>query len=239
MKGKNISPSQSSSKTKLRKYSLRNRSIASNDKDLEKLFEEMKKNVINDLVNEVERKFNEHKEKLVNFINNYKINEAVQTLENEVEKKLSKNIKSKKKAEKNISNAESINEVEQKSKSLQSLNKKDKKEKNQNPKSNKKNSKKEALLLTTPEPDQKVGDNENQIVSPEINSTEPKLSKKTKSKNGEKKGNETEFIGKKRKKENENPLLVFNSEPNFDLKEEEKKVKRTKRKKTSYKRKTK
>ena len=238
MKGKNISRPQSSSKTKLRKYSLRNRSITSNEKDFGKLFEEMKKNIINDIVNEVERKFNQHKENFVNFINNYKLNEAAQTMENEEEKKISKNIKTKKKVEKNISSTESTNEVEQKSKSIQSLNKKDKKEKSQNSKLNKKN-KKDTLLLTTPEPDQKVGDDETQIPSPEINSTEPKLSQKTKNKNGEKKGNETEFIGKKRKKENENPTLVFNSEPNFDFKEDEKKVKSAKRRKTSYKRKTK
>ena len=238
MKRKSISRPQSSSKTKLRKYSLRNRSITSNEKDFDKLFEEMKKNVINDIVNEVERKLIEHKEKFVNFINNYKLNEATQTMENEEEKKVSKNIKTKKKAEKNISNNESANEVEQKSKSVQSLNKKDKKEKSQISKLNKKN-KKDILLLTTPEPDHKVGEDENQIPSPEINSTEPKLSKKTKSKNGEKKGNETEFIGKKRKKENENSTLVFNSEPNFDFKEDEKKVKTTKKRKTSYKRKTK
>ena len=238
MKRKSISRPQSSSKTKLRKYSLRNRSITSNEKDFGKLFEEMKKNVINDIVNEVERKFNQHKENFVNFINNYKLNEATQTMENEEEKKASKNIKTKKKAEKNISNTESINEVEQKSKSIQSLNKKDKKQKSQISKLNKKNNK-DILLLTTPEPDQTVVNDEPKITSPEINSTEPKLSKKTKSKNGEKKGNETEFIGKKRKKENENPVLVFNSEPNFDLKEDEKKVKRTKRRKTSYKRKTK
>jgi len=238
MKGKYISPSHSSSKTKLRKYSLRNRSNTSNDKDFDKLFEEMKKNVINDIVNEVESKFNEHKEKFVNFINNYKINEATQTMENEEEKKVSKNIKTKKKTEKNISSTESTNEVETKSKSVQSLNKKDKKEKGQISKLNKKN-KKDALLLSTPEPESKVGDDKSQITSPEINSTEPKISKKTKSKNGEKKGNENEFIGKKRKKENENPTLVFNSEPNFDLKEDEKKIKRTKSRKTSYKRKTK
>ena len=238
MKGKKISPPNSSSKTKLRKYSLRNRPITSNDKDFDKLFEEMKKNVINDIVNEVERQFKEHKEKFINFINNYKINEITQTMEKEEEKKFSKSIKTKKKAEKNISSTESTNEVEQKSKSVQSLNKKDKKEKSQISKLNKKNNK-DILLLTTPEPDQKVGDDETQITSPEINSTEPKLSIKTKSKNGEKKGNETEFIGKKRKKENENPVLAFNSEPNFDLKEDEKKVKRTKRRKTSYKRKTK
>ena len=238
MKGKYISPSHSSSKTKLRKYSLRNRSNTSNYKDFDKLFEEMKKNVINDIVNEVESKFNEHKEKFVNFINNYKINEATQTMENEEEKKVSKNIKTKKKTEKNISSTESTNEVETKSKSVQSLNKKDKKEKGQISKLNKKN-KKDALLLSTPEPEPKVGDDKSQITSPEINSTEPKISKKTKNKNGDKKGNETEFIGKKRKKENENPTLVFNSEPNFDLKEDEKKIKRTKSRKTSYKRKTK
>ena len=87
MKGKNISRPQSSSKTKLRKYSLRNRSITSNEKDFGKLFEEMKKNVINDIVNEVERKFNQHKENFVNFINNYKLNEVTQTMENEEEKK--------------------------------------------------------------------------------------------------------------------------------------------------------
>jgi len=238
MKGKNISRPQSSSKTKLRKYSLRNRSITSSEKDFNKLFEEMKKNVINDILNEVERKFNEHKEKFVNFINNYKINEGTQTMEKEEKKKVSKNNKTKKKTEKNILSTESTNEVEQKSKSVQSLNKKDKREKSQISKLNKKN-KKDTLILTTPEPDQKVGDDENQITSPEINSTEPKLNKKTKSKTEEKKGNESDFIGKKRKKENENSALVFNSEPNFDLKEEEKKLKRTKKRKTSYKRKTK
>ena len=74
MRGRVISPSHNPSKTKFRNYSLRNRSITSTDKDFDKLFEDLKKSVINEIVKEAEIKFNEHKEKFINFINNYKIN---------------------------------------------------------------------------------------------------------------------------------------------------------------------
>ena len=234
MRGKGISPSHNPSKTKFRNYSLRNRSITSNDKDFDKMFEEMKKSVINEIVKEAEIKFNEHKEKFINFINNYKINESTQTAEIDEEKNFSKITRAKKKSEKNISNTELIDESEQSSKFPNLQNKNKRNAKSPMPKLNKKNNKKGSLLLT-PEINKKDLDDE----IPESNDTETKLSKKAKKKSTEKKGNENDFIGKKRKKLNENFLLVFKSEPNYYFNEDQKKAKKIKKGKTIYKRKTK
>ena len=234
MRGKGISPSHNPSKTKFRNYSLRNRSITSNDKDFDKMFEEMKKSVINEIVKEAEIKFNEHKDKLINFINNYRNNESTQTLEIDEEKNFSKITRTKKKTEKNSSNVEPIDESEQSSKFPHLQNKNKRNAKSPMPKLVKKNNKKDSLLLT-PEINKKDLDDE----IAESNATDTKLSKKAKKKSTEKKGNENDFVGKKRKKLNENFLLVFKSEPNYYFNEDQKKAKKAKKGKTIYKRKTK
>ena len=229
MRGKGISPSHNPSKTKFRNYSLRNRSITSTDKDFDKMFEELKKSVINEIVKEAEIKFNEHKEKFINFINNYKINEGTQTADiDDEEKNISKITRSKKKPEKNISNHEPIDESEQSSKFPHLQNKNKRNAKSPMPKLNKKNNKKESLLLT-PEINKKDLDDE----IPESIATDTKLSKKAKKKSI------NDFVGKKRKKLNENFLLVFKSEPNYYFNEDQKKAKKAKKGKTIYKRKTK
>lgn len=234
MRGKGISPSHNPSKTKSRNYSLRNRSITSTDKDFDKVFEEMKRSVINEIVKEAEIKFNEHKEKFINFINNYKINEGTQTAEIDEEKNISKITRTKKKPERNISSTEPVDESEQSSKFPHLQNKNKRNAKSPMPKLTRKNNKKDSLLLT-PDINKKVLDDD----IPESNATETKLSKKAKKKSGEKKGNENDFVGKKRKKLNENFLLVFKSEPNYDFNEDQKKPKKAKKGKTIYKRKTK
>ena len=228
MRGKGISPSHNPSKTKFRNYSLRNRPITSSDKDFDKMFEEMKKSVINEIVKEAEIKFNEHKEKFINFINNYKINESTQTPEIDEEKNFSKITRTKKKSEKNISNTELIDESEQSSKFPHLKNKNKRNAKSPMPKLIKKNNKKDSLLLT-PEINKKDLDDE----IPESITTDTKLSKKAKKKSI------NDFVGKKRKKLNENFLLVFKSEPNYYFNEDLKKAKKTKKGKTIYKRKTK
>ena len=229
MRGKGISPSHNPSKTKFRNYSLRNRPITSNDKDFDKMFEEMKKSVINEIVKEAEIKFNEHKEKFINFINNYKINEGTQTADiDDEEKNISKIARSKKKPEKNISNHEPIDESEQSSKFPHLQNKNKRNAKSPMPKLTKKNNKKDSLLLT-PEINKKDLDDE----IPESITTDTKLSKKAKKKSI------NDFVGKKRKKLNENFLLVFKSEPNYYFNEDQKKAKKAKKGKTIYKRKTK
>ena len=215
MRGKGISPSHNPSKTKFRNYSLRNRPITSSDKDFDKMFEELKKSVINEIVKEAEIKFNEHKEKFINFINNYKINEGTQTADIDDE-------------EKNISNPEPIDESEQSSKFPHLHNKNKRNAKSPMPKLTKKNNKKDSLLLT-PEINKKDLDDE----IPESITTDTKLSKKAKKKSI------NDFVGKKRKKLNENFLLVFKSEPNYYFNEDQKKAKKAKKGKTIYKRKTK
>jgi hypothetical protein len=177
MRGKGISPSHNPSKTKFRNYSLRNRSITSNDKDFDKMFEEMKKSVINEIVKEAEIKFNEHKDKLINFINNYRNNESTQTLEIDEEKNFSKITRTKKKTEKNSSNVEPIDESEQSSKFPHLQNKNKRNAKSPMPKLVKKNNKKDSLLLT-PEINKKDLDDE----IAESNATDTKLSKKAKKK---------------------------------------------------------
>ena len=62
-----------------------------------------------------------------------------------------------------------------------------------------------------------------------INSTVPKVAKISKKKNVEKKSNENLLIGKKRKRNYENFVNLFNSEPNYDFSEEEKDEKKPKR----------
>ena len=235
MRGRVISPSHNPSKTKFRNYSLRNRSITSTDKDFDKLFEDLKKSVINEIVKEAEIKFNEHKEKFINFINNYKINEDTQTseIDNE-EKNISKITRTKKKSEKNIWSTEQIDESEQSNKFPHLQNKNKRNAKSPMPKLNKKNNKKDSLSLT-PEINKKDLDDE----IPESIATDSKLSKKAKKKSIEKKGNENDFVGKKRKKLNENFLLVFKSEPNYYFNEDQKKSNKAKKGKTIYKRKTK
>jgi len=234
MRIKGISPSHNPSKKKFRNYSLRNRSITSTDKDFDKIFEEMKNSVINEIEREAEIIFNEHKERFINFINNYKINEGSQRAEVDEEKNISKIIRTKKKPEKNISNIEPIDESEQSSKFPHLQNKNKRNAKSPMPKLNKKNNKKGSLLLT-PEINKK--DLVDEIL--ESNATDAKLSKKAKKKITEKKGSENEFVGKKRKKLNENYLLVFKSKPNYDFNENQKKSKKAKKGKTIYKRKTK
>jgi len=233
MRRKGISPSHNPSKKKFRNYSLRNRSITSTDKDFDKIFEEMKKSVINEIEREAEIIFNEHKERFINFINNYKINEGSQIAETEEEKNISKITRTKKKPEKNISNNEPIDESEQSSKFPHLQNKNKRNAKSPMPKLNKKNNKKGSLLLT-PEINKK--DLNDEVL--ESNATDAKLSKKAKKKITEK-GSENDFVGKKRKKLNENFLLVFKSEPNYDFNENQKKSKKVKKGKTIYKRKTK
>ena len=149
MRGRVISPSHNPSKTKFRNYSLRNRSITSTDKDFDKLFEDLKKSVINEIVKEAEIKFNEHKEKFINFINNYKINEDTQTseIDNE-EKNISKITRTKKKSEKNIWSTEQIDESEQSNKFPHLQNKNKRNAKSPMPKLNKKNNKKDSFSLT-------------------------------------------------------------------------------------------
>ena len=114
MKKKNTKTQNTSPESKSEQYNLRNRSISSDEKNLEKMFSQMKKEIIDQIYATVENIFNEHKSKIINTIIEPQNNENTPSLVNDKEDKTSKTQKSKKKNKDNPKSKESIekNEIE-------------------------------------------------------------------------------------------------------------------------------
>ena len=227
MKGRSITPTLFSSNDKIKKYTLRNRSLTSNEKDFEKIFEDMKKEIFDEIKKVTEIKFKEHKEKFITFIKDYKLKENIQCPMIDDDKKQSISKRNIKRGRADISTSPN-SEIEEKKEEqkIQCVNNKIKKVKISIPKeNNKKNGKKNLMAFE----DSKREAESKKDISNIINSTVPKVAKRSKKKNAEKKSNENLLIGKKRKRNYENFVNLFNSEPNYDFSEEEKDEKKPKR----------
>ena len=224
MRGKSYSPSYSPMKSKLRNYSLKNSPPISNNKDLEKIFDEMKNNIIEQIKKVAESELEKQKEIFFKYINEHKVNQSSQSIENNNDESEKKNNKSKKKI---VMPPNINNEVEQKS-----GNKKSHSQKKRNIKSKsllskrdtKKDSKKNLLNF---EEGKNVEEDINSINN--MNITVLKFPKKVKKENEEKDG-ENALIGKKKKRDKQSCDMSFNIAPNYDFLEDEKKPKNLKNK---------
>lgn len=228
MKRKSCTPSR----TEIKKYVLRKRPHTFTQKDFEKIFEDMKNQVIDGIKKAAENKINEQKEIFLNYINTCEIIDRIQLPSNEHPKKYSKNRKSSKKVKEVIAkdNVESSSKRKgsKKSKSINNTQKTKKGKSSSIKLSKKKNAKKEEL---NPKEDKK--DKECLIDISNMSSIVIKNNKVDKRKL---EGTENILIGKKRKREKEKDKekenfvsIVLKSEPNTEEIENGKKQKKTKK----------
>ena len=199
---KNLSTPHSNS---VKKLPVRNKSHPSHEPNLEKFFNQMKSDIINEIKKVAELKFNEYKVNFVKILNKSEIPQK----KNEA-KRVTKSTKSEKKEKKDKTKLFSDDDgsiiVLGTEKSLVLSKSKDKDKLHEKNKKSKKLSVKPARKTKTPS---KVEKNNviNLIESPKSLATEPKLSKKSiKRKSNIGNNDKAELIGKKRKrgKEKEN-----------------------------------
>ena len=236
MKSKSGKSARTPSKTKSRKYPIRNRSLSSTEKDFEKLFDQMKKDILNEIEKAAKDKFQEHKNKIINFINDYKVNEVPETTMPGT-KKTTKSKKTKKKGKDNISIEQIVvpqeNEDEKDNQITPILT------------SEKKKTKRKRTLGKKKKPKKKISKKESSIIqlgektdASSLNDISKISGTVIKSNKIDKKGNEKstsdkKLTGKKRKRSKENFVFLFNSEPNYENGEEVKKSKKTNGKKNT------
>ena len=189
----------------VKKLPVRNKSHPSHETNLEKFFNQMKSDIINEIKKVAELKFNEYKVNFVKILNKSEIPQK----KNEA-KRVTKSTKSEKKEKKDKTKLFSDDDgsiiVLGTEKSLVLSKSKDKDKLHEKNKKSKKPSVKPARKTKTPS---KVEKNNviNLIESPKSLATEPKLSKKSiKRKSNIGNNDKAELIGKKRKrgKEKEN-----------------------------------
>jgi hypothetical protein len=229
MKKKSCTPS----KTATKKYVLRKRPHTFNQKDFEKIFEDMKNQIIDGIKKAAENKINEQKEIFINYINTCEIIDRIQLPSADNPKKNSKNRNSSKKSKagKDMDNLEPSSKRKGSKKSKSNSNtkiQKAKKGKSPSVKLNKKkNGKKKSC---SPKEDKK--DKECLIDISNMSSIVIKNNKMDKRKL---EGNENMLIGKKRKREKEKEKekekenfvsIVLKSEPNTEEVESAKKQKK-------------
>ena len=233
MKRKSCTPSR----TEIKKYVLRKRPHTFNEKDFEKIFEDMKSLIIDGIKKAAENRINEQKEILINYINTCEIIDRIQLPSKGNPKKSSKKRKTSKKAKEGITldNLEpSTNKKgRKKSKSINNKIQKDKKGKSPSVVvDKKKNVKKDSLPLKE---DKKGKDKECLIDISNMSSIVIKNNKMDKRKL---EGNENSLIGKKRKREKEKGKekekenfvsIVLKSEPNIGEVESAKNQKKNKK----------
>ena len=237
MKRKSCTPSR----TEIKKYVLRKRPHTFKEKDFEKIFEDMKNQIIIGIKKATENRINEQKEILINYINTCEIIDRIQLPSKGNPKKSSKKRKTSKKAKEGITldNLEpSTNKKgRKKSKSINNKIQKDKKGKSPSvkvDKKKKKNVEKDSLPLKE---DKKGKDKECLIDISNMYSIVIKNNKMDKRKL---EGNENMLIGKKRKREKEKEKekgkekenfvsIVLKSEPNIGEVESAKNQKKNKK----------
>ena len=213
-------------------YSLRKRSVSSNAKyNIEKMFAQMKKELINEISKVAEDIFNEHKNKIINAYNESKINQNTPDPIKKEDKKALKFKKSKKNKD-NIFNekAEDI-QCEENEKQIEKINVtstpkeiKSKKAITGNKKSKKKKSRsyKKKNITVAIEREKTEASSFNEIAK--VNETVPKVIKKEKIENKEL-INETIIIGKKTKRGKICYSLITSPENKNEI--EEKKLKKS------------
>ena len=227
MKKKSRKQASTVNKSRSTKYSLRNRGVNPNPKDkknIEKLFDEMKKDFINEIKKIAENTINEHKVKIIKTINDNQINETISIQKEKEEKKSIKVQKSTKKGKANSLNKTFTKEKKGRKKSISPIKKintkktknnsiksKNGKKRTKNTKNNKKKMSKNESLVSV------VGDKiETSSLNElsKLNVTVPKINKIEKTAN-EKSVNDNSLIGKKRNRRNDNNFVLYlNSEPN-------------------------
>lgn len=226
MKRKSYTPS----KTEIKKNKLRKRPHTFNQKDFEKIFEDMKNQIIDGIKKAAESKINDQKEIFINYINTCEIIDRIQLPSNKNIKKNSKNRKSSKrvKAGTVVDNLEPSSKRKGNKKS-HSNNKVQETKKGKSPSiglSKKKSVKKKSI---SPKDDKK--DKECLIDISNMSSIVIKNNIMDKRKI---EGNENLLIGKKRKREKEKEKenfvsIVLKSEPNIEENENAKKQKKAKK----------
>ena len=240
MKRKSCTPSR----TEIKKYVLRKRPHTFKEKDFDKIFEDMKNQIINGIKKATENRINEQKEILLNYINTCEIIDRIQLPSTVNPKKSSKKRKSSKNVKEGIAldNLEPSSNKKGRKKSKSKINKiqKDKKDKKGKSKSvivdkkKKKIVKKDSLPLKE---DKKGKDKECLIDISNMSSIVIKNNKMDKRKF---EGNENLLIGKKRKREKEKEKekgkekenfvsIVLKSEPTIGEVESAKNLKKNKK----------
>ena len=191
----------------VKKLPVRNKSHPSHEPNLEKFFNQMKSDIINEIKKVAELKFNEYKVNFVKILNKSEIPQK----KNEA-KRVTKSTKSEKKEKKDKTKLFSDDDgsiiVLGTEKSLVLSKSKDKDKLHEKNKKSKKLSVKPARKTKTPS---KVEKNNviNLIESPKSLATEPKLSKKSiKRKSNIGNNDKAELIGKKRKRAKEKENFV-------------------------------
>ena len=195
------------SKNKSSHYNLRNRPISSNEtKNLEKMLDQMKKELIGEITKVAENIFNEHKSQIINTFIESQIKEAPPTQGINEEKKETKSKKSKKKI-KDIASSEKNDEKEDKNENnLASLSTDVKTKKttlSKKSKSNKKNNKKDS---SPPNFGEKTEASSLNDIS-KINDTTQKA-KKIENNENEEFTADNNLVGKKRKRSKANCAIL-------------------------------
>ena len=257
MKSKSGKSARTPSKVKSRKKTISNKTLISTETDFENLFEQMKNDIFDEIQKAAKEKFEEHKTKIINFINDNKVNNIIEppALVDQVETGIKKTTKSKrtnKKGKLNKSFDQIV--VNQDTQAIEEENDiklppietkittKKKRTVTKRKKTKKKISSKTDSIIQGGE---KTDISSNDISK--LSGTAIKTCKSDKKGNGKSTGDEG-LTGKKRKrsKEKENFVFLFNSEPEpnhanmapaaaeeEEEKKEEKKPKKTKGKKKS------
>lgn len=188
-------------------YNLRNRSISSNEaKNLEKMLEQMKKELIGEISKVAENILNGHKNQIINSFIESKIKESTPIPEIYEEKKVTKSQKSKKKNKGSVSEERNDEKEEQSENNLASILKDIKPKKStlsKKSKNNKKNIKKDSSPPTLDEKTDASGLND---IS-KINDIVQKAVKLDKNEN-EEFTTDNNLIGKKRKRSKANCSLL-------------------------------
>ena len=217
-------------KTERKKYVLRKRPHTFNEKDFEKIFEDMKNQIIDGIKKAAENRINEQKEIFLNYINTCEIIDQIQLTSTEIPKKYSK----KRKSSKNIKAGIALNNLEPSSKrkgrkKSKSINQIQKAKKGKSPSvqvDKKKNLKKDSLS-----PKENKKDKECLI---DISNMSSIVIKNNKTDKRKVEGNENLLIGKKRKREKEKEKenfvsIVLKSDPNVEEAENVKNQKKGKK----------
>ena len=206
----------------VKKLPVRNKSHPSHEPNLEKFFNQMKSDIINEIKKVAELKFNEYKVNFVKILNKSEIPQK----KNEA-KRVTKSTKSEKKEKKDKTKLFSDDDgsiiVLGTEKSLVLSKSKDKDKLHEKNKKSKKLSVKPARKTKTPS---KVEKNNviNLIESPKSLATEPKLSKKSiKRKSNIGNNDKAELIGKKRKRGKEKENFVDLSRTGTNMSNNDKK----------------
>jgi len=244
MKKKSRKSSHTPNKIKSTKYNLRNKSLISNEKiNIEKLLDDMQKDLINEITKLAQDKINEHKDIIIKAINDIQFNQSNANQKEKEKEKEDKNVtifpNSIKKRRANSVNRKNVEEKKDK-KNKASINKKSnnknvnktitKKSTKSKKKSNIKNKSKNKKKINKNESVIKIGSDKTEASSlndiSKISIAVPNVNKLNKNVN-EKSVKDNTLLGKKRKRKNDNSLVLYlNSEPNCKIQNKEKNAKK-------------